>query len=113
VLEGAEVLRQYGPAYLEPFGAPMLPSQRRACEDLRRCRTAALGGHLYPCNACGPLHSSYPSCRNRSCPKGHARDTQAWLEQRQAERLPVPYSQGIFTLPQELRDVVRRHQKPR
>ena len=79
MLEVADVLRQYGPAYLEQFGARMLPSQRRACEDLRRCRTAALGGHLYQCNECGRAHYSYHSCRNRSCPKCHARDTQVWL----------------------------------
>lgn len=111
MLEVADVLRQYGPAYLEQFGAQMLPSQRRACEDLLRCRTAALGGHLYQCNACGHRHYSYHSCRNRSCPKCHAGDTQTWLQQRQAELLPVPYYHVIFTLPQELRDFTRRHQK--
>jgi hypothetical protein len=112
VLEVADVLRQYGPAYLEQFGDRMLPSQRRACEDLLRCRTAALGGHLYQCDACGRQHYSYHSCRNRSCPKCHAGDTQTWLQQRQAELLPVPYYHVIFTLPQELRDLTRRHQKP-
>jgi hypothetical protein len=112
VLEVADVLRQYGPAYLDQFGAQMLPSQRRAIEDLQRCRTAALGGQLYQCNACGREHYSYHSCRNRSCPKCHASDTQVWLAQRQAELLPVPYYHVIFTLPQELRPVVRRHQKP-
>lgn len=85
--------------------------QRRAMEDLLRCRTAALGGHLYECNECGHLHYSYHSCRNRSCPKCHAGDTQAWLQQRQAELLPVPYYHVIFTLPQELRDLARRHQQ--
>jgi len=111
MLEVADVLRQYGPAYLEQFGDRMLPSQRRACEDLLRCRTAALGGHLYECNECGHLHYSYHSCRNRSCPKCHTRDTQAWLEQRQTELLAVPYYHVIFTLPSELRPLVRRHQK--
>jgi len=56
VIEVADVLRQYGPAYLEQFGDKMPASHRRAFEDLRRCRTAALGGHLYECNACGRKH---------------------------------------------------------
>lgn len=112
MLEVADVLRQYGPAYLEQFGAQMLPSQRRACEDLQRCRTAALGGHLYPCDTCGREHYAYHSCRNRSCPKCHADDTEAWLQQRRTERLPVPYYHVIFTLPEELRPMVRAHQKP-
>jgi hypothetical protein len=111
MLEVADVLRQYGPAYLEQFADQMLPSQRRALEDLLRCRTAALGGHLYQCNECGRAHYSYHSCRNRSCPKCHAGDTQAWLQQRQGELLAVPYYHVIFTLPQELRAVGRRHQK--
>ena len=111
MLEVADVLRQYGPAYLEQFAEKMPACQRRACADLRRCRTAALGGHLYQCNECGRAHYSYHSCRNRSCPKCHAGDTQAWLQQRQTELLPVPYYHVIFTLPQELRDLTRRHQK--
>jgi len=45
VIEVADVLRQYGPAYLEQFGAKMPASHRRAFEDILRCRTAALGGH--------------------------------------------------------------------
>jgi hypothetical protein len=112
VIEVADVLRQYGPAYLGQFGDKMPASHRRAFEDILRCRTAALGGHLYECNTCGRQHYSYHSCRNRSCPKCHAGDTQTWLQQRQAERLPVPYYHVIFTLPQELRGFMRLHQKP-
>lgn len=111
MLEVADILRQYGPAYLEQFAEKMPACQRRALEDLRRCRTAALGGHLYQCNECGHEHYSYHSCRNRSCPQCHASDTQAWLQQRQGELLPVPYYHVIFTLPQELRDLTRRRQK--
>jgi hypothetical protein len=111
VIEVADVLRRYGPAYLEQFGDKMPASHRRAFEDILRCRTAALGGHLYQCNACGRQHYSYHSCRNRSCPKCHASDTQTWLEQRQAELLPVPYYHVIFTLPQELRGSTRLYQR--
>jgi hypothetical protein len=99
VIEVADVLRRYGPAYLERFGDKMPVSHRRAFEDILRCRTAALGGHVYKCNQCGRQHYSYHSCRNRSCPKCHTSDTQVWLQQRQAELLPVPYYHVIFTLP--------------
>ncbi len=111
MLEVAEILRQYGPAYLAQFGNRMPARQRRAIEDLRQCRTAALGGHLYQCHECGRQHYSYHSCRNRRCPKCQAGDTRTWLQQRQAELLPVPYYHVIFTLPQELRDLARRHQQ--
>ena len=111
MIEVADLLRRYGPAYLERFSDKMPASHRRAFQDILRCRTAALGGHLYECNQCGRQHYSYHSCCNRSCPKCHASDTQTWLQQRRAELLPVPYYHVIFTLPQELRGFARLHQK--
>ena len=43
--------------------------QRRVLNDIERCRTAALGGHLEMCTHCGYEHPAYNSCRNRHCPK--------------------------------------------
>jgi hypothetical protein len=80
-------------------------------EDLRTCRTEALGGQLLQCEHCGQEHYVYHSCRNRSCPKCHHQDTEVWLEARRQELLPVPYFHLVFTLPQELRELVRRNQK--
>jgi hypothetical protein len=111
VVELADVFRRYGTEYLQRFGDNMLPSHRRAFEDILRCRTAAMGGHVFECNQCGRQHYSYHSCRNRSCPKCHKTDTKAWLQGRQQELLPVPYYHVIFTLPQELRKFARLHQK--
>jgi hypothetical protein len=70
-----------------------------------------LGGQLYVCDHCGREHYVYHSCRNRACPKCHGRDTEAWLAARRQELLPVPYFHVVFTVPQELRDPVRQHQK--
>jgi Putative transposase/Transposase zinc-binding domain len=108
--EVADVFRQYGGEYLERFGQDLLPSHRRAIDDLLHCRTEALGGHLLPCDHCGQEHYVYHSCRNRSCPKCHRLDTEAWLEDRRRELLPVPYVHVVLTLPQELRELVRRNQ---
>jgi hypothetical protein len=109
--EVADVLRRYGPDYRERFGESLLPSHRRAMEDLVHCRTEAFGGHLLQCDHCGQEHYAYHSCRHRSCPKCHTQDTEAWLEERRQELLSVPYFHVVFTLPQELHDPVRRHQK--
>jgi hypothetical protein len=109
--EVADVLRRYGREYLDRFGQDLLPSHRRAIEDLCACRTEALGGQLLQCERCGQEHYVYHSCRNRSCPKCHHQDTEAWLEERRQELLPVPYFHVVFTLPQELREIVRRNQK--
>jgi hypothetical protein len=69
-----------------------------------------LGGQLLQCDHCGQEHYVYHSCRNRSCPKCHRLDTEAWLEARRRELLPVPYFHVVLTLPQELQELVRRNQ---
>ena len=111
VVEVADVFRRYGTEYLQKFGERMLPSHRRAFKDILRCRTPAMGGHVFECNHCGRLQYAYHSCRNRSCPKCYKSDTQAWLQGRQKELLPVPYYHVIFTLPHELRGFTRLHQQ--
>lgn len=51
------------------------------------------------------------SCGNRSCPKCHTAQTREWLEQRQAEPMPVPYFHITVTVPAELREVLRANQR--
>jgi hypothetical protein len=108
--EVADVFRRFGGSYLAAHGAAMLPSHRRAIADIVACRTEALGGQLWCCDQCGTLSHVFHSCRNRACPKCHGEQTQAWLEQRQAEMLPVPYFHVTVTVPEELRAVLRRCQ---
>jgi len=107
----ADVIRRYGPAYIERFGDRMPPSHRRAMRDLAACRTAALGGQLTRCDHCGDERYVYHSCRNRSCPACHGSETRHWASARRAELLPVPYYHVVFTLPKELRGTVRSHQR--
>src|SRR3954447_343465 len=89
----------------------MPPSHRRAIEDILNCRTAALGGQVWRCEACNSEVFSYHSCNNRCGPKCHTAQTQDWLERRQAEMLPVPYFHITITVPAELRAVPRAHQR--
>ncbi|MDP9150485.1 MAG: IS91 family transposase [Myxococcota bacterium] len=77
--------------------------QRRVLTDIERCRTAALGGHLDQCDACGYEHPSYNSCRNRHCPKCQALAQEQWIEAQRARMLDVPHFHVVFTLPSELR----------
>ena len=111
MLEVADVLRQYGDSYLQNFGPQMLPSHRRAWADIVQCRTPAMGGHVYQCDHCGHLQFAYHSCRNRHCPKCQGEQTDSWLEKRRQELLATPYFHLVFTLPAELRPLVRQHQK--
>src|ERR1700694_1587647 len=66
---------------------------------IERCRPAALGGHVARCEDCAHTTTPYNSCRNRHCPKCQGAAAQAWLADREAELLPVPYFHVVFTLP--------------
>jgi hypothetical protein len=48
---------------------------------------------------------AYNSCRNRHCPKCQGAAARAWLAEREAELLPVPYFHVVFTLPTAIADI--------
>ena len=79
--------------------------QWRTLNAIRRCRTAALGGHVDQCDHCGYLRISYNSCRNRHCPKCQGQKRERWIDARRAELLPVPYYHVVFTLPQDINSI--------
>ena len=82
--------------------------QRRVVADLSSCRTAALGGHLEQCSACGRQEYRYNSCRNRHCPHCQGSRRAAWLEREAGYLLPVEYHHVVFTLPAALAELARR-----
>ena len=101
-LEVADVLRRYGPVYLQTHAESLSRAQRRVMSAIELCRTAALGGHVEQCDACGHQRVAYNSCRNRHCPKCQSLARAQWLDDRQADLLPVPYFHVVFTLPEEV-----------
>ena len=99
-VELADIVRGHGAAFR--VAQPLCVVQHRALRAIERCRTAALGGELRQCDACGTQRYVYHSCRNRHCPKCQVRAKERWLAARRAELLPVPYFHLVFTLPHEL-----------
>ena len=100
-VEVADVLHAQGQHFLDQH--PWLSVQQRTVlRALTRCRTAALGGHVDQCGACGHRAISYNSCRNRHCPKCQAQARTRWLAARERELLDVPYVHVVFTLPHAL-----------
>jgi Transposase zinc-binding domain/Putative transposase len=69
---------------------------------IESCRTAALGGHVLRCKDCSHTLIAYNSCRNRHCPKCQGAAAKAWLAEREAELLPLPYFHVVFTVPAEI-----------
>jgi len=99
-VELAQVFARHGAAYLATHRLAAV--QQRAMRAIQTCRTAALGGHVERCDACGRLRYSYHSCRNRHCPKCQALAKERWLAARRAELLPAPYFHVVFTLPHQV-----------
>jgi hypothetical protein len=99
-VELADIVRAHGTAFRATHR--LCAVQHRALRAIERCRTAALGGELRQCDACGTQRYVYHSCRNRHCPKCQTRAKERWLAARRAELLPVPYYHLVFTLPHEL-----------
>ena len=79
--ELADIFRAAAPAYRAKYGLRMLPSHKRAIEDIILC----------------------PKCGND--------DATQWLTAQNALLLPVPYFLVTSTLPAELRPLAHRHQK--
>ncbi|OGA68710.1 MAG: transposase [Betaproteobacteria bacterium RIFCSPLOWO2_12_FULL_65_14] len=99
-VELADIVRRYGAAFRAAHR--LCGVQHRALRAIERCRTAALGGELRQCDACGKQRYVYHSCRNRHCPKCQTLAKERWLAARRAELLPVPYYHLVFTLPHDL-----------
>src|SRR4029450_3805308 len=98
-LEVADVLNAYGDAYIAHHRGHLSRGQLKVMGAIRACRTAALRGHGDRCGASPHAEIAYNSCRNRHCPKCQGQVARAWLEQRQAGLLPVPYYHVVFTPP--------------
>jgi len=110
-LEVAEVFRRYGPAYRQQHARSLSRGQRRVMSAIELCRTAALGGHLEQCDSCGHQRPAYNSCRDRHCPKCQSLARAQWLQDRQAELLPVEYFHVVFTVPQEIAALAYQNKK--
>ena len=107
VLEVADIFRDHGPAWRHANRGHVSLGQLKVMTAVETCRTAALGGHVARCEngACGHTLVSYNSCRNRHCPKCQGAAAREWLEEREAELLPVPYFHVVFTLPAQIADI--------
>jgi len=107
--ELADIFRLYGEDYRSTHPLPL--SHLKVMRDIEVCRTAALGGHIQQCDACGFELQLYNSCRNRHCPKCQALAKARWVEDRKAELLPVGYFHLVFTLPHQLNPLALSNKK--
>jgi hypothetical protein len=98
----ADWLVRQAPAWLDG-SRPLTPAQRRALLAITRCRTPALGGHVYRCTACDQVDYAYHSCHHRACPRCGGTGTAEWTQKQTERLLPVPYFLVTFTVPENIR----------
>jgi len=110
-MTAGEIFRLYGNEYLIKFGAKLLPSHKRALNDIAQCRTENMGIVHWYCPKCRKDHFSYRPCRNRSCPACQGDKTIRWTINQLDLKLPVEYFMGTFTIPEYLRSTARSSQR--
>lgn len=110
-LEIADVLHRHARAFRARHADALSIGQHRVMRAIEACRTAALGGHLEQCDACGHQRPAYHSCRNRHCPKCQSLARARWLDARRAELLPVPYFHVVFTIPDTLAAIAYQNKR--
>jgi hypothetical protein len=111
-LEVADLIRAARDAFIERNRHWLRWKHIKVLLAIRRCRTAALGGHLDECTRCGhraPI--SYNSCRDRHCPKCQTAARDRWIAARRRELLPTRYLHVVFTLPSRLAPLVLQNKK--
>ena len=108
-LEVADVFRAHGAAWRKANAGHVSLAQLKVMSAIETCRTAALGGHVERCEDCAHERVAYNSCRNRHCPKCQAAAARRWLEDREAELLPVPYYHVVFTLPAAIGEIASQN----
>ncbi len=104
-LEVADIFRDHGAAWRGAHAGHLSLGQLKVMSAIERCRSAALGGHVLCCEGCAEMQIAYNSCRNRHCPKCQGSAARRWLEDRQADLLPVDYYHVVFTLPAPISDI--------
>src|SRR5260370_19437493 len=99
-LEVADLIRAAGDAFIERNRHWLRWKHIKVLLAIRRCRTAALGGHLDEGTRGGhraPI--SYNSCRDRHCPQCQTPARHVWTAARRQKLLPTPYLHAAVTPP--------------
>ena len=103
------VMRKFAPSYIAKYCKRMPPHHRKVLGLIVRCKTGALGDFHYRCESCQASHWVGRSCGNRHCPNCQKEKTQLWLAKQTSKLLPVQHFVVTFTVPKELRTLLRAH----
>jgi Putative transposase/Transposase zinc-binding domain len=103
------IVQRYRHRFTEQFGHALSRDQWSALNAIEGCRQGPYGEMAWACQRCAHNTHTPRSCGHRACNLCQDQSTQAWLQRQEQKRLPVNYYMVTFTLPKELRGVVRQH----
>ncbi len=106
-----DIFCKHGRAYRNRYDTNMPCIHKKVISSIQGCGTARFGQHLFNCSKCGKMHSVNGSCGNRNCPVCQSGKSDAWLQKQLEKALPVDYFMFTFTVPEELRRLIRSNQK--
>jgi len=106
-----EIFRTFSPEYLQRYGEAMPVQHKKVINAIIHCRTEHYGTVIYTCEQCGTSHILFQSCGNRHCPTCQNHKTKQWVARQMMRQVPGHHFMITFTLPQQLRDVIRSRQR--
>ncbi|MDD2810255.1 transposase [Rhodoferax sp.] len=107
----AAIIEQFESAYLTQYATSILPSQRKALDAMKLCRSSLGPGMLAQCDNCAHQRIVPHSCGHRNCPHCQHFESQRWIERQTQALVPGSYFLITFTVPAELRSLVGQHQR--
>lgn len=102
------IVQRYRHRFTEQFGHALSSDQWSALNAIEGCRQGPYGEMAWTCQRCSHNTHTPRSCGHRACNLCQDQSTQAWLQRQEQKRLPVNYYMVTFTLPKELRSVVKQ-----
>ena len=106
-----ELLREHKDDLFSKHGDQLSPDKRQAVYAMLSCKNNNKRLAHWSCGHCDYQGSQALSCGNRHCPQCQHTTTRDWLARQQQKLLPVRYFMVTFTLPFELRGLVKHNAK--
>ena len=105
----ADIFTRFWAPYKSEHGAAIPLAHVKAAEAILACRTELRGVVRSVCGSCGELTVAPLSCGHRACPQCGSAAASAWRDRSAAKLLPVPHFLVTFTVPEQLRGLLRSH----
>jgi len=107
----SSIIKTFEAEFMDQYHDSILPSQRKALDAMKGCRTSSSPVLLAQCTECDSQVLAPHSCGHRNCPHCQHHESQQWLERQLRKQVPAEYFLVTFTLPKELRPLAWRHQR--